>query len=211
MFPTTATTSVRTDRLTSRFIWLLTVILLTYWVYGWFNCIDLQDWIIENVLVVIGLSILFLSRKWHRFSDLSYCCIFLFVLLHLYGAFYAYTQNALGEWLQNTFHLQRNPYDRIVHFSFGLLMAYPFRELLINKFKVSKRASWLLPVEIAFSFGTVFEMIEWGVAEVTPAAVGETYVATQGDVWDAHKDIALAAIGAGVAMLITFIAQRLKK
>ncbi|HEY6506227.1 MAG TPA: DUF2238 domain-containing protein, partial [Chitinophagaceae bacterium] len=124
---------------------------------------------------------------------------------HLYGAFYAYTQNELGSWLQNRFHLWRNPYDRIVHFSFGFFMAYPFRELLINKFHVSTRASWLLPVEIAFSFGTIFELIEWGVAEFTSKETGETYVATQGDVWDAHKDIALAAIGAGVSMLITYL------
>jgi len=129
-------------------------------------------------------------------------------MLHLYGAFYAYTQNAFGSWLQNTFHLWRNPYDRIVHFGFGLFMAYPFRELLIKKFRVSSRASWLLPIEIAFSFGTIFELIEWGVSVITTKETGETYVATQGDPWDAHKDIALAAAGAAVCMLITYVYNR---
>jgi putative membrane protein len=132
-------------------------------------------------------------------------------LIHLYGAFYAYTQNALGAWLQNTFDLWRNPYDRIVHFSFGLFMAYPFRELLLNKFKVSPVTGWLLPIEIAFSFGTLFELIEWGVSVVTTKETGETYVATQGDVWDAHKDILLAAVGAAVTMLVTYILYRRKK
>ena len=191
-------------------IWLLTTLFLVYWVYGWFYCHNMEDWIIENLLVVICLSILVFSRRWHRLSDLSYVCIFLFVMLHLYGAFYAYTQNNLGEWLQNKFHLWRNPYDRIVHFSFGFLMAYPYRELLINKFRVSSRASWLVPVEIAFSLGTVFELIEWGVAEFTTKETGETYVATQGDVWDAHKDIALAALGAAIAMVIVFIFKRIR-
>jgi putative membrane protein len=211
MVITTSSSLVRTDLKANKFFWLLAASLFSYWIYGWFNCIDLQDWILENLLVVIGLSVLFLSRKWHQFSDLSYLCIFLFVLLHLYGAFYAYTQNALGAWLQNTFDLWRNPYDRIVHFSFGLFMAYPFRELLINKFKVSARASWLLPIEIAFSFGTIFELIEWGVSEVTTKETGETYVATQGDVWDAHKDIALAATGAAITMLIVYIFNRRRK
>jgi len=132
-------------------------------------------------------------------------------MLHLYGAFYAYTQNALGSWLQNRFHLWRNPYDRIVHFSFGLFMAYPFRELLINKFRMSSRASWLLPIEIAFSFGTIFELIEWGVSVVTTKETGETYVATQGDVWDAHKDILLAATGAAISMVVTYIYHLKKK
>ena len=211
MYITTASTTGRIPLSNNKFVWLLSSLLLAYWVYGWFNCIDLQDWIIENLLVVMGLSILFITRKWHRFSDLSYACIFLFVFLHLYGAFYAYTQNALGDWLQNRFNLWRNPYDRIVHFSFGLLMAYPFRELLINRFRVSSKASWLLPVEISFSFGTLFEMIEWGVSELTTKETGETYVATQGDVWDAHKDIALAALGASITMLIVYMMYRRRK
>ncbi len=194
----------------NKFFWLLASLFACYWIYGWFNCIDRQDWIIENLLVVIGLSTLVITKKWHQFSNLSYLCIFLFVMIHLYGAFYAYTQNAFGSWLQEKFNLWRNPYDRIVHFSFGLFMAYPFRELLTKKFRVSERASWLLPVEIAFSFGTVFELIEWGVSVVTTKETGETYVATQGDVWDAHKDILLAATGAAVCMTITWIFNRRK-
>ena len=208
---TTASSTSRIQPVTNKFLLLLAALLLIYWIYGWIYCIDLQDWIVENLLVVICLSILFFSRKWHQFSDLSYFCIFLFVFLHLYGAFYAYTQNALGAWLQSTFELWRNPYDRIVHFSFGLFMAYPIRELLLRKFKVSPRVSWLLPIEIAFSFGALFELIEWGVSVVTTKETGETYVATQGDLWDAHKDILLAAIGAAITMLVTYIIHRRKK
>lgn len=209
MFISTSSSLTRSDLKGNRFFWMLSLLLACYWIYGWYFCIDRKDWIIENLLVVICLSILVLSRKWHRFSNLSYLCIFLFVMLHLYGAFYAYTQNAFGSWLQDKFELWRNPYDRIVHFSFGLFMAYPFRELLINKFKVSSRASWILPVEIAFSLGTVFELIEWGVSVVTSKETGETYVATQGDVWDAHKDILLAAAGAALCMLITYAVSSL--
>ncbi|MBL7724847.1 MAG: DUF2238 domain-containing protein [Chitinophagaceae bacterium] len=210
MYITTSSSSTRRDLNQNTLFWLLTVLLVAYWVYGWYNCIDRKDWIIENLLVVICLSLLMLTRRWHQFSDLSYICIFLFVMLHLYGAFYAYTQNAFGYMLQTKFNLWRNPYDRIVHFSFGLFMAYPFRELLVNRFGVSRKASWLLPIEIAFSFGTIFELIEWGVSVVTTKETGETYVATQGDVWDAHKDIALAALGAVVTMIITYIFYRMK-
>jgi len=210
MYITTSSSLVRSSLKENKLFWLLSMLFISYWIYGWYNCIDQKDWIIENILVVLCLSVLIASRKWHRFSDLSYLCIFLFIMFHLYGAFYAYTQNAFGSWLQNTFQLWRNPYDRIVHFSFGLFMAYPFRELLINKFKVSTKTSWLLPIEIAFSFGTLFELIEWGVSEVTTKETGETYVATQGDVWDAHKDILLAAIGAAICMLTTYILSRKK-
>jgi putative membrane protein len=208
---TTATAPGRKDLPANRFLYLLIALFLAYWMYGWFNNHNMENWIIENLLVMILVPVVFLSRKWHRFSDMSYLFLFLFVMLHCYGAFYAYTDNAFGAWLKDTYHLWRNPYDRIVHFGFGLLIAYPAREVLLNSFKVSKRASWLLPVEIAFSLGTIFELIEWGVAEFTTSATGETYVATQGDVWDAHKDIALAALGAAVAMLATYLCKRFVK
>jgi putative membrane protein len=208
---TTSNSLVRLQPKENKLIWVLGSIFVLYWVYGYFNCIDRKDWIIENLLVVICLAILVFTWKWHRLSDLSYICIFLFVILHLYGAFYAYTQNALGAWLQSKFHLWRNPYDRIVHFSFGLLLAYPFREILLRKFNIRGKASWLLPVEVAFSFGTIFEMIEWGVSAITTKETGETYVATQGDVWDAHKDIALAALGAATTMLITYLLHNKRK
>jgi putative membrane protein len=68
-----------------------------------------------------------------------------------------------------------------------------------------------LPIEIAFSFGTIFELIEWGVSELTTKETGETYVAIQGDVWDAHKDIALAAVGAAMAMLITYFFKKYQR
>jgi putative membrane protein len=204
MHITSAGSPNRTNIKSNAFFWLLGCILCSYWIYGWFNSLNREDWIIENLLVVICISILIITIKWHNFSDLSYLCIFLFVMLHVYGAFYAYTQNQFGNWLQIRYHLWRNPYDRIVHFSFGFFMAYPFRELLINKFRVPTKVSWLYPIEIAFSLGTIFELIEWGVSEFTTKETGETYVATQGDIWDAQKDIAMAAVGAATSMLILY-------
>ncbi|RYG47716.1 MAG: DUF2238 domain-containing protein [Chitinophagaceae bacterium] len=209
MVLTTASDTYRKEFLPNRFIWLIGGLFLIYWTYGWFFNHNMENWIIENLLVIILVPLLLFSVRWHRLSDLSYLFLFLFIMLHCYGAFYAYTTNALGEWIKNTWNLWRNPYDRIVHFSFGLLIAYPAREILLNKFRLSARAAWLLPIEIAFSLGTIFEMLEWGVAEVTTPMTGETYVATQGDVWDAHKDIALAALGASISMLLVYFCKQL--
>ena len=73
------------------------------------------------------------------------------------------------------------------------------------------RWQYILPVEITLSLACIFELIEWTVAELTTKETGETYVATQGDVWDAHKDIALAVAGAAITMLALFIYRRQKK
>jgi putative membrane protein len=97
----------------------------------------------------------------------------------------AYTHNEMGEFLKNTFQLSRNPYDRIVHFSFGFLMAYPLKDYLDYKFPLSKKYLSILVNMIILCLATIFELIEWGVAAFTDSATGETYVATQGDPWDA--------------------------
>lgn len=193
---------------------LLQLLLFTFcisWVYMYITCIDSVDWFIENILVFIAIICLVFTYRKSQFSDLSYCLLLLFLILHIYGAQYAYTLNPLGEWLRNSYHLKRNPYDRIVHFSFGFLLAYPIREILINKLKVKGKWQYLLPIEITLSFACIFELIEWLVAEFTDKETGETYVATQGDVWDAHKDIVVAVIGAAITMLLVYIMKRRKE
>ena len=155
----------------------------------------------------VSIFFLSLSRNYYDY----YLCFFLFLFLHIYGAQYAYTKNPLGEWLQNSYHLWRNPYDRIVHFSFGLFLAYPLRDFLINRINVKGKWQYILPIEITLSLACIFELIEWMVAEFTTKETGETYVATQGDVWDAHKDIAVAVVGAAITMLTVYIINKKKK
>ncbi len=194
----------------NRLIQLLYATFVLIWFLLYYYCIDTVDWFIENILVFIFAFFITVHYRRFQFSDASYICFFLFLLLHIYGAQYAYTQNPLGEWLQNNFHLIRNPYDRIVHFSFGLFLAYPIRDILVNKINVKGKWQYILPIEITLSLACIFELIEWLVAEVTTKETGETYVATQGDVWDAHKDIAVAVVGAAITMIIVFLINKRK-
>ncbi len=187
------------------------IILFTFsivWCLFYYNCIDVKDWFIENILVFIILIGLIFTYKKNPFSTVSYLCILAFAILHIYGAQYAYTQNPVGKWLQQSFHLLRNPYDRIVHFSFGFCLLIPIKEVLINQFETKRKYIHLLTVNVILSLATIFELIEWTVAEVTTKKTGETYVATQGDVWDAHKDIVMAVIGAIITILILKICTK---
>ena len=88
------------------------------------------DWLLENLLVFIYGAILIATYRRFTFSNFSYGLFTVFISLHLVGAHYTYAETPFGFWLQDWFDLSRNHYDRIVHFSFGLLMAYPFHELL---------------------------------------------------------------------------------
>jgi putative membrane protein len=182
------------------FLKLLLLVFGCIWIFQWQRCIDPQDWLIENIIVFIFIPILIFTYRKFQFSVSSYLCFFCFLFLHIYGAEYAYTQNPLGEILQNNYELTRNPYDRIVHFSFGLLLVLPIKELL--EYKKVKKLVAVNAVQIIFSLATIFEMIEWAVAVLATTQTGETYVATQGDVWDAHKDIVFAVVGAILTMLV---------
>lgn len=120
----------------------------------------------------------------------------------------SYTYNQVGAWLQDTYDLSRNPYDRFVHFNFGFLMAYPCLDYLVNRFKAPLKYAYSIMVMFVLSLATIFELIEWTVAALTDSETGETYVATQGDVWDAHKDIALALLA---SIIVAFIHYFIKK
>ncbi len=190
---------------------ILSVILIIAWFYFFYSALDVKDWWIENILVLIFCASLFLSQKKFVFSNTSLVFIFLFLLLHLYGARMAYTHNELGAFFKSSFQLSRNPYDRIVHFSFGFLMVYPLCDYLSSHYQLSKKHLFLLANMIILSLATIFELIEWCVAAFTNSATGETYVATQGDVWDAQKDIILAVIGAVLFLGMQSIYRKFKK
>lgn len=159
----------------------------------------------ENTLTLSLLIFLAAFYNIFRFSDLSYTLIFLFLLLHVYGSQYQYAENPFGEWLKEQYELQRNPYDRLVHLGFGLLLAYPMHEVLFRGFKVRRFLSLLVPVEIILSLSAVYEVVEWIVADVfyNGDQQGMDFLGMQGDIWDAQKDMALALVGGLVAMSLT--------
>ncbi len=181
---------------------IIAVVFTLAWIYLYKTAIDHTDWWIENILVILFFAGTFCARKKFSFSNTAIVFICLFLLLHLYGAEGAYTHNQFGEFLKHRFQLQRNPYDRIVHFSFGFLMMYPIMEILKRKFTNVGNGIFLIVNTAILCLATIFELIEWGVAAFTDKATGETYVATQGDPWDAQKDIILAVLG---SILFTYI------
>jgi putative membrane protein len=184
-------------------------VFLLVWVWTFIGTTDHANWVIENVLTMIFFGGLVWGYSRFKFSDLSYTLMFVYILLHIYGAMYTYAENPLGYWLMDVFHGQRNHYDRIVHFSFGFLLAYPMRDYFKNHFQWPTWVCWVLPVEITLSFSGAYELIEWAVADVFFPAQGAAYLGSQGDIWDAQKDMGLAFSGAVLAMVGASIVRRL--
>jgi putative membrane protein len=190
--------------------WMITflVLFMGLWLSTLFHTTDLNNWVLENALVFICLGVLWATYKRYQFSDLSYLLLFIYLCLHVYGAMYTYAENPFGYWLKDTFNLSRNHYDRIVHFSFGFLLAYPMREVFISWLKFPAWVGWMLPIEITLSISGLYELVEWAVADVFFPEQGMAYLGTQGDVWDAQKDMFLATVG---AILATTIVSSIKK
>lgn len=182
---------------------------LLAWVATFVGTTDRANWITENTLTILFVGGLVVSHRRFKFSDLSYTLMFVYILLHIYGAMDTYAENPLGYWLQDKLDWQRNHYDRIVHFSFGLLLAYPMRDYFTNHFHWPRWVCWVLPVEITMSFSAAYELIEWAVAEVFFPGVGVAYLGTQGDAWDAQKDMGLAFSGAVLAMVLASTVKRM--
>ena len=165
---------------------------------------------LENALSVAFVVALAFSHRRLALSRTSYTTIFLFLSLHTVGAHYTYSEVPYDAWaravtghsLNELLGWQRNHFDRFTHFSYGFLLAYPIREILIRVAGVRGFWGYYLPLAITMSTSADYELVEWGAASIFGGELGTTYLGTQGDVWDAQKDMALAGLGAFLAMTL---------
>ncbi|MBS1634274.1 MAG: DUF2238 domain-containing protein [Bacteroidetes bacterium] len=208
---TTASSPTRRAFKQNRLLWFFAFVFFGIWISTLIGTSNLANWCMENTLVIIFLFSLVLSYRKFKFSDLSYLLITVYLCLHVYGAKYTYALNPFGFWLQDTFHLARNHYDRIVHFSFGFMLAYPMRDYFKNHMEWPSWVCWVLPCEITLSFSAMYELVEWSVADIFFPAEGDAYLGTQGDIWDAQKDMCLAFFGSILIMIIARFTKALLK
>lgn len=166
-----------------------------------------QDWILENLPVFVAVSALVATYRKFQFSNLSYILLTLFLMLHAVGAHFTYTEMPLGNWLRDVLQLSRNHYDRVVHFSFGLLIAYPLREGLAHVGGLRAEWSYIVTVHVVIAWSGFYEILEAIVARLVNPELGAAYNGIQGDVWDAQKDMGLALAGAILCMAVTAALQ----
>jgi putative membrane protein len=169
-----------------------------------------SDWLLENLLVFAFVGLLAASFRRFQFSNFSYLLFAVFLALHAYGAHYTYAETPFGFWLRDALDLPRNHYDRIVHFSFGLLLIYPLRELLLRVLHLRGIWAYLLPFFVILAMSAGYESIESWVARIVSPELGSAYLGTQGDEWDAQRDMDRAMTGAviGLGFIALYERQR---
>ena len=207
----TANTQLTPGYRSKKFQQVLLLIFLIFWIAFAISPVYRPEWWLENYLVFAFILFLVLSYNRLQLSDLSYLLITIFLLLHNIGAHYGYSSVPIGFVIRDTFDLVRNPYDRIVHFLFGFLFAYPIYELL--KRYSSQKGKWLyiLPINFIISLSAIYEIIEAVVAWTFPPEQYDPFVGLQGDIWDGYKDMLLVSTGGMISTSIIWLTEKLRK
>lgn len=191
--------------------WVLSIFVFVEWVALAFNVLDRATWVVENIIPValVGPGI-WLFRK-GVISGVSMVMLYVYVALHLVGAHYTYPlvpydrvlSAFFGTGINEIFGWERNQYDRFLHFLFGLVLYQPSVEIL-RRYAPSIRG-WVLPAFVILllnAFSTAYEMIEWSASLMLNERTGLEFLGSQGDIWDAHKDMTLAFVGSLLAAMI---------
>lgn len=173
--------------------------------------LDRSTWLLENVLLLPASAILVATWRVAPLSLGSCVTLFLFFSLHAVGAHFTYSlvpydeafRNLSGQSLSGMLGFTRNHYDRLVHLAYGLLIFPPIREMFMLHAKVRGFWSYFLPLDFIMSTSAIYELLEWASAIAFGGDVGAAFLGTQGDEWDAQRDMGLAGLGSVIAIVIT--------
>jgi putative membrane protein len=187
----------------NRFLQGLLLLYLALWGLAAVAPHDRGDWLLENLLVFAVVALLAATQRRFPLSNFSYLLIFVFLALHAVGAHYTYSLTPPGFWVQAALGLPRNPYDRFVHFGFGLLLVYPIREVARRVLHLRGAWSYAVPLLTVLSLSSSYEIVESWAARIVDPQLGVAFLGTQGDEWDAQKDMSLALAGALLGLATT--------
>ncbi len=191
-----------------RFKYALAAVFLFFWILSAIHTVEFGVWILENVLTVLALAWILSTRRVLPLSDTSYFLIALFLLLHEVGAHYTYEKVPVGFWLRPIFGLIRNDYDRIVHFSFGLLLTLPCYESMKRSLNGPRWLLLMTPMMTITAFSAFYEIAEAYANLFLAPFTAAAYLSLQGDPFDSENDMASAVAGSLIAMAFIAIYER---
>lgn len=163
---------------------------------------DYPTWWLEVLPALVAAVLLLVTRKYFPLTPLLYALILVHAIILMVGGHYTYAEVPAGDWLRDLTGGNRNSYDKLGHLAQGFVPAMVARELLL-RLGVLARKSWLgfLVICICLAISAFYELVEWWVALLSSEAA-ESFLGTQGYVWDTQSDMLFALIGAIAALLM---------
>jgi len=170
-------------------------------IWSGINPKDYLTWMLEIAPAIAAFIVLMATRRRFPLTDLAYSLILFLSLILMIGGHYTYAEVPPFEWIKEAFHQDRNNFDKLGHFAQGFVPAIVAREIIIRN-QVLKNGNWLnfFVICICLAISAFYELIEWWVAIISKEAA-ESFLGTQGYVWDTQSDMALALLGAMVALV----------
>jgi putative membrane protein len=182
----------------------LALLVATALVFVWSGVHPLErgTWWLEVAPVLVGVPVLVATYSRFRLSPLLYRLLFLHAVILMVGGHYTYARVPAGFWVQDWLDLSRNHYDRLGHLAQGFVPAILVREILL-RLSPLQRGKWLvfLVICVCLAFSASYEIIEWWAALIGGASA-ESFLGTQGDVWDTQWDMFLALLGCVSALVL---------
>lgn len=159
------------------------------------------NWFLEVGPGLAGVAVLIVLHRRFPMSHWVYWCVFLHMLVLVYGGYYTYEATPLGNWFKEAFDLSRNHYDRVGHLALGIFPGFVTREVLLRVTPL-RRGGWLffLILSVVLAVAAFWELLEWWITLIVAPGVGQSFLGTQGDPWDAQWDMFLALVGAMIAL-----------
>jgi putative membrane protein len=182
-------------------------IFLVLWAVSCINLPYPEFFAMQHAPTIVGMAGLILAERKQWMDRLGFSLVVAFLILHLIGARYLYSNVPYDDWSQLLFGIrindimgfERNHYDRLVHFCFGLLFVYPLWQFFQDQLRLTGWWAGVLSICVVLAASDVYEIAEWATAMTFAPDWAEAYNGQQGDVWDPQRDMALAAIGSIVA------------
>jgi putative membrane protein len=181
-------------------LWLFIYAVVLIW--SGINPKDYFTWFLEVLPALIGFIIIAATYPRFRLTPLTYLLILIHCIILMVGGHYTYAEVPLFNWVRDSFNMERNNYDKIGHLAQGFIPAIISREILLRK-EVITHNNWMIFIVICIclAISAFYELIEWWAALLSGAAA-DAFLSTQGDVWDTQSDMALALVGAILALLV---------
>ncbi|MBY5946483.1 DUF2238 domain-containing protein [Photobacterium rosenbergii] len=166
-------------------------------------------WLAEIIPVVLILAPLLITYRFFQFSNTAYILIAIWMSLHTIGAHYTFA-NVPFDWFNELIGSQRNNFDRVAHFSIGLY-AFPIAEFMVRKGHCKPLVATIFALATIMAIAAGYEIIEWWYAALAGGDAGIEFLGSQGDIWDAQKDMLMDTLGAITSLILFWIIKPYQK